>query len=651
MPPPADDVRDGALVAVEGGSVEAADEAGGHDGYDGHDRPLDASTSDASANDASANDASANDDTSHGTDAGVPDALTYPDAVPGSTVLHVRVHDAASGQALPAKLFLRNATTNQVLHFGNEVDPPLCMGMASSLRELGTGGALATWNGIALWNGEARVPIGTDWQVPGNGCMGAAAEPARRESIPFGRYVIVAGRGLEYELTMADVDLSPGRGEVSIDLPLNRSVDTSGYFAADMHIHSGSPDGTTGQGSWDSSVSPENRVKTEVVAGIEVMVSSDHDYLTDLSVPIAHLWPGGPAPVASIVGDEASANFGHFNAVPVAIDGTHPSTNGAPSLAEVQHFSPQQLFDRLHALSTTPFVQVNHPRLTFAAYFNDPTCDWKDRTHPPPCSTDFEAIEVLNGWLACAGKVHETLDDWYALLRFGVPLTATGNSDTHGSSSIEAGFPRTYVRVADDTVSAFDEHEFVGAVRARQAVATTGPFLTLRAGTESEGAMVRPTNGSVSVSLRMQAASWVKVDVVRLLVDGNVVRSWDVSPTSGVPVSMFEIDDEPIAVSADAAITAEAEGATPLPSWMVGDFLLDSGIVQLCGNPAQPGMIPFAVTNAILVDADGDGVYRASVQAARAAAVNDHWVPPPDGPSDCNPLSPLGTRPAPTSNK
>jgi hypothetical protein len=571
---------------------------------------------------------------------GTRDASADGASTPGSTVLHVRVHDAATGKPLPAKVFLRDAATNQQLHFGDFLDNPLCMAMASSLREVGSGGALATWNGLALWNGEARVPIGAAWDVPANGCLGDAGVPAHRDGIPFGHYVVVASRGLEYELTTAELDLGPGRGEVSIDLPLSRTVDTRGYLAADMHIHSGSPDGS---GSWDSLVTPENRVKTEVVAGIEVVVSSDHDYLTDLGVPIAHLWPGAP-PVASIVGDEASASFGHFNAMPVTVDAARPATNGALSPGQIQLLSPKQLFDRLHAMPTSPLIQLNHPRLPFAAYFNDTrVCDWHDLSHLPRCSLDFEAIEVLNGWLACGAKVHETLEDWYALMRFGVTLTATGNSDTHGSSNIEAGYPRSYVRVADDTVPAFDEGEFVGAVRARHVIATTGPFLTLRAGTEAEGALVKPTAGQVAVSLRLQAASWVKVDVVRLLVDGRVVKTWNVPVTDGVPASLFEIDDERVTVTADAAITAEAEGKTPLPPWMVGEFLLAPNLVDLCGNPAQPGMIPFAITNPLFVDFDGDGAFRAAMSATRAAAVKDVWVPPPIGPNDCNPLA--GTAP------
>ena len=169
-----------------------------------------------------------------------------------------------------------------------------------------------------------------------------------------------------------------------------------------------------------------------------------------------------------------------------------------------------------------------------------------------------------------------------------------------------------------------------------------GPFLTVRVGTAGEGDLVAPpasTPGQVTVSLRLQSASWIKVDVVRLLVDGRVVKTWNVPVANGAPASLFQIDDVPVAVTADAAITAEAEGGTPLPPWMVGEFLLSPNMVAICGNPARPGMIPFAVTNPVLVDADGDGMFRASMAAPRAAAVHDVWVPPPVGPNDCNPLA------------
>jgi hypothetical protein len=580
------------------------------------------------------------DGTPNGADAGVSDARAEAraDAAPPSeTVLHVRVHDAVTGAPLPAKLFLRDEATGQEIHFGNHADPPRCEAMSISLRELGTGGALATWNGIALWRGEARIPIGETHTIPGNGCA-----PEHMETLGFGRYLITAGRGLEYELTTASVDLGPKRGEVFLDLPLNRVIDTRGYLAADMHIHSGKGDGT---GSWDSLVAPADRIKTEVVAGIEVMVSSDHDYVTDFASPLAALYPEG-APAASITGDEISANFGHFGAMPMAVDPGDRAGNGALPRHEVMGMSPQRLFDRLHAMPSAPLVQLNHPRLSFAAYFNDTmSCDWRDTTRLPKCSLGFDAIEILNGWLACTAIVHQTLDDWHAMMRFGIVTTATGNSDTHGSSMIEAGFPRTYVRVGDDAVSAFDEDVFMGALRQQRAIATTGPFLTLRVGDRAEGDWVTKPLGPLQVSVRMQAASWVKVDTVRLLVDGAVVRTWEVPRVAGVPAPVFE-GTETLTIAQDAAITAEAEGVTPLPVWMTGDFQLLPDIISLCRNPAQPGMIPFAATNAVIVDADGDGKLRAGMAKPRAAAVNDVWVPPHPGPDDCNPLEDRARPPA-----
>ena len=85
---------------------------------------------------------------------------------------------------------------------------------------------------------------------------------------------------------------------------------------------------------------------------------------------------------------------------------------------------------------------------------------------------------------------------------------------------------------------------------------------------------------------------------------------------------------------------------------MVGEFLLDPYMAHICGDPAQPGMIPFAVTNPIFVDADGDGQFRAAMSASRAAAVHDFWVPPQPGPHDCNPLAEVAPPPpAPTNSR
>ena len=59
---------------------------------------------------------------------------------------------------------------------------------------------------------------------------------------------------------------------------------------------------------------------------------------------------------------------------------------------------PQALFDRLHGLPGRPIIQVNHPRLRWAAFFDD--AGWDGAGWPPPFPTDFEALEVLGGFLS-----------------------------------------------------------------------------------------------------------------------------------------------------------------------------------------------------------------------------------------------------------
>jgi len=66
---------------------------------------------------------------------------------------------------------------------------------------------VGSWDGIILADGTGELPIG------GVGCA----------AIPFGRYHVWAWRGLEYELWQGDVDLTPKRGRVALDIPLERA--------------------------------------------------------------------------------------------------------------------------------------------------------------------------------------------------------------------------------------------------------------------------------------------------------------------------------------------------------------------------------------------------------------------------------------------
>jgi hypothetical protein len=545
-------------------------------------------------------------------DGGALDTRGFVEPTRSGTRLHLRVLDAKTRAPIPAMvaLFPLDGGTGQRLRFGSFTDSGTA-GMGSNTAEVGLGGALATWHGIAVWRGEALVPVGTDLVAGGSGVEARRISP--------GRYRLVANRGLEYDLTEATVDLGPGRGDVLVELPLARVVDTSGYFAADMHVH-------TAPGSGDTRLTAPARLKAMAVAGVEVVVSSDHDHNTDLSADARKLWPqvGDPAPLATIAGDEASALDSHFNVFPVLVDGSKGNGGAVITTAGTKS---QAFFDSMRALPGRPVVQVNHGRLGFPyGYFDAPTCGpWRDRSALPPCALDFDAMEVLSGYLTCGTKIEAQLQDWYTLLAFGVVVTATGNSDSHGTSRLLGGFPRSYVRVPDDRVEAFQQDAFMGALRAHHAVATSGPFLTLRVNDGAEeGALVRQSGDHVTVAIRMQAASWVQVDEVRLKVNGALVKTWAV-PRVGDATPLLEVTGEAVDLSADAFVTAEAYGGRALPPFVVGEWTEIAKVDD--GDPrspftcpalpdAQQGMAVFAVTNPVFVDVDGDGKFRGPRQGA-----------------------------------
>jgi hypothetical protein len=527
--------------------------------------------------------------------------VTGTDGGRAPTRLLIRIVDSNTRKRLPGMVSLWNLDTGKMLTFGIRVTDDGTPSMGATTREVGSGGALATWHGLGIWRGEADVLIGVDWPVE------VAGKAIGKERIPFGRYRLVAARGPEYELSEARVELGPDQGPITVELPLARTVDTSGYVAADMHIHAA-------PGSGDARLTNVDRVKTLAVAGVEVGVSADHDFITDLGAAVRELWPpGGDAPpVATVIGNEASywaagRPVGHFNVFPLVLDSSKLRNGGANIASDT---APAKVFEILRTTApTAAIIQLNHARLGYAAYFDDPTCQgWLDRSKPPGCPLDIDAIEVLNGYLVCGTAIENALKDWYALLGFGRMLVATGNSDSHGTSLILAGFPRTYVRMGDDRVEAFTSDEFISALRSRRAIATTGPFLTLRASDGlQEGAVVAAPGGVVNVSFRMQAASWVLVDEVLLKVDGKTIKSWPV-PRVGGATPLLEVTSEPVAVTSEAFITVEARSTKALPPFVVGDKTSDNACPPLPG--ADKGMVPFAVTNPLYVDYDGDGRWR-----------------------------------------
>ena len=504
-----------------------------------------------------------------------------PPAAKGSTTqLAIRVTD--HGAPVAARVVLIDAH-GAPLHMGNLDLYGRRQGAAACVI---APGVLGSWDGLILGYGVAEVPVGVDRCVP---------SPA----IPYGRYKVVAWRGIEYERFEGEVDLSAGRGTVALAIALERAWTPHGVLAADLHVHA--------HASNDSRMPNPQRVIAQVAAGVQVVGLSDHNVNGDLEAEIAEL---GLGPViASIASDELTSEQLHVGVYPVQIARGAPFAGG-PGDEAVRHADAQQLFDLAHAMPGHPIVQLNHPRFRVTALYDGTR--WDGVAWPPPFPLGFDAVEVLAGYSAfnVAGdrRFDDSVRDFYTLLDHGHLIAPLGNSDTHDLNWVLDGSTRSYVYVDDPRVAPFDEAGFVAAIRGRRVVATSGPWLDVEAAarqgatpTVGPGQTLR-ARGSAWLDVTVSQARFVHVERIRITV--GTATGPALIQTVDVPASVrsFHWAGAVAVGERDTWIGVTADGDTPLPLEQTGTYQKDKW--------NHPGVTPFALAGPILIDADGDGRWK-----------------------------------------
>jgi hypothetical protein len=88
-----------------------------------------------------------------------------------------------------------------------------------------------------------------------------------------GSYEVVASRGPEYSTFLVELTVEPGQTQ-SFGMTIERVMDTTGWIAADMHIHT--------RNSIDSALSLDGR-SALAAEGIEWSIATDHNYVTDFA--------------------------------------------------------------------------------------------------------------------------------------------------------------------------------------------------------------------------------------------------------------------------------------------------------------------------------------------------------------------------------
>jgi Carboxypeptidase regulatory-like domain len=450
--------------------------------------------------------------------------------------------------------------------------------------------------------GERKRPTGFDGTNRFIENAWTSADGRLLATVRPGRYDVVVSRGPEYEISTETVELTAG-GLATVQLQLTRAFQTPGWVAGDFHLHA--------QPSTDSSVPLDVRVTSCAAEGLEVAVSTDHNYVSDYRPAIART---GLEPwLLGISGMELTPfEMGHFNGYPLRVD--PGSTRGGEFQWAGQ--PPQALFDQLRGpLAATPgqtIVQVNHPRQSVLGYFAQFSIDsetaepfaptgltgvfapYGPEFAPQNFSYDFDAIEVVTGKhleavhtyrapsplppgpypdpQPVAGEILRGSDgrpqfpgvaeSWFALLDRGHTASAIGTSDSHGTLFDEPGYARTLVFVGEgkDVLGRFTERDVTAAIAAHRTVASNAPFVELSVAA-SDGSVGRigdtvRTGPATTLQIAVRAPSWAPVTRVRVWANGAVIAELPVPAAAGTDFR----GSVPVACPRDCWLVVEANG-------------------------------------------------------------------------------------------
>ncbi|MCC7537925.1 MAG: carboxypeptidase regulatory-like domain-containing protein [Deltaproteobacteria bacterium] len=386
--------------------------------------------------------------------------------------------------------------------------------------------------------------------------------PERPLRVPPGRYRLVISRGPEWSIHEEVLTLAAGESR-AIEARLARVVDTTGYVATDFHQHA--------QSSADSPVLNLDRVLSYLAEGAEVIASSEHDVLVDYQPIVEEL--GYDAYLRAVVGVESTPwDYGHFNAWPLEMDPRSPN-GGAPDWGggEGPCLAPPDLFDVFRTQGAR-VVQVNHARVlpgsqSFQAAFDRAglAFDFEARTFggvparqvadhddmrlpedAPMFEPTFDAVELLNGFNRDDAdadgdpediKSEAIFRDWMNFLSFGFLPTVVGNSDTHSWFFTPAAFPRSWVRVPDDSPGAIAsgsaarevDRTIIGRDAVRDVIASGGPFVRVSAGDDPEsavGRIVAAEGGRVRIVVEGHSPAWMGMDTIEVFAN----QTWESPP-------------------------------------------------------------------------------------------------------------------------
>jgi hypothetical protein len=461
--------------------------------------------------------------------------------------LDVQIVDAASGNALPARVYIQS--DDGQWHFLKSLDPA---GSAVPYRKQ---------RGQSV---EMHTTL--------------SAHPARAQ-LPPGNYTVTVERGKEYHPQTHEVTMA---GEPqTLRIALRRWIDMAqrGWHSGDTHVH---------------------RTLDELP---NVMLAEDLNVALPLLswVREAFVAPSGDAENATA--DDAVE--------PIVVDPTHViyprnteyeifTVDGAPhTLGAFFVLNHQRVFTRgvppvtpvaRQARAEGGLIELDKHNWPWSMMLV-PVIDvdlfelannhvWRARFGFPgfgEAAAERMRIETDEDGFTEAGWLDFGFKNYYALLNCGYRLRPTAGTAS-GVHPVPLGFGRVYVHLPDG----FSYDAWIRGLDAGRSQVTTGPMLFIEVDGQPPGAVIDRGNDNTSpITVRGSAVSAVPLETIEIVVNGDVVRSIE-------PGNQRNKDD---------AYECDIHAEIPLRS--------SSWIAVRCFEDRTDGRVRFAHTSPVHVDVAG----------------------------------------------
>ncbi len=483
-----------------------------------------------------------------------------------------------------------------------------------------------------------------------------------------GTYDLVISRGPEYELTTKRITLTAGQFTAE-QLRLVPAYTSPGWIAGDFHIHA-QPSTDSGLPIEERVISCAAEGLEVAVATDHNYIT---DYAPAIAASGLDPWllgiPGmelttfemghfNGYPLKIDPGSTRGGEFVWANQPPQKLFDQLRGLAVDPAKGVVQVNHPrQQVLGYFASFFVDPATAEPYTPAGILGVF----APYGDEFQADQFSYDFDAIELLTG--KKTENIHDfvapsplppgpfpdpqpvpgqvvigpdgrpkfagVVETWFTMLDRGHTATGMGTSDTHHTLGDEPGYARTLLFVGEDkdTPGGFSRDHVIDAIHAHRAITTNAPFLEMTTDAGNMiGDTVRGTGGTMTIRVRVRAPSWATVDRLRVYTTGGaLVPGGDIAIPAAQGTDFEAVVQVP--TPRDTWVVAEATGTQnmfpvsspvefpPLDATVIITAVsagLDLSALPIASNLkpiTQHQATPYAITNPIWIDADGNGTW------------------------------------------